>query len=103
MAQHHAARPLICAGHDAGKQRCRAHVRQRSEQLHASVFERRDHAVRAIRRTTSSNTATFVGSVRELTDLRNALTKNKLGVVGAREAKLPLKLLTFQMGGTAKR
>jgi len=67
------------------------HVRQTLEQLHASVRERLDRAERS--RNSPNNlikhNPAFVGRVRELTELRKALAKNKLGVVGAREGLIP--------------
>jgi hypothetical protein len=40
--------------------------------------------------------------VRELTELRNALTKNKLGVVGAREGQMPGRATVQGLGGMGK-
>ena len=78
--------------HDAGEQALQqAHVRQTLDQLHASVRERLDRAERS--RSSPNNlikhNPAFVGRVRELTELRHAMTKNKLGVVGAREGQTP--------------
>lgn len=75
--------------HDHGETALQeTHVKSTLEQLHASVRDRLDRAERARRSPNNllkHNTA-FVGRVRELTALRNALGKNKLGVVGAKES-----------------
>ncbi|MFZ4766823.1 MAG: TIR domain-containing protein, partial [Roseimicrobium sp.] len=78
-------RPWHTLGEKALQQ---AHVRTTLEQLHTSVRERLDRAERARRSPNNllKHNPAFVGRVRELTELRNALTKNKLGVVGARRA-----------------
>jgi tetratricopeptide (TPR) repeat protein len=75
-------RPWYDAGEKALQQ---AHVKSTLEQLQASVRERLDRAQRAGRSPTNlmRHNPWFVGRVRELTDLRNILTRNKLGVVGA--------------------
>jgi len=89
--------------HDAGEKAIQqAHVKETLEKLHASVRERLDRAARA--RCSPANVLRhnpwFVGRVRELTDLRNALTKNKLGIVGARQ---PGVIATVQgVGGMGK-
>jgi tetratricopeptide (TPR) repeat protein len=81
-----------------------AHVRATLEQLHASVRERLDRAERA--RLSPNNlikhNAAFVGRVRELTELRNALAKNKLGVVGARQGKAIGPVAVQGLGGMGK-
>jgi hypothetical protein len=81
-----------------------AHVRATLEQLHASVRERLDRAERA--RLSPNNlikhNAAFVGRVRELTGLRNALSKNKLGVVGARQGKAIGPVAVQGLGGMGK-
>src|SRR5213083_2347983 len=84
--------------HDAGEQALQqTHVRQTLEQLHASVRQRLDRAERS--RSSPNNlikhNPAFVGRVRELTELRQALTKNKLGVVGAREEQTPFQPSTI--------
>lgn len=74
--------------HDHGEKALQqAHVKTTLEQLHASVRERLDRAERARRSPNNllKHNPAFVGRVRELTDLRNALGKNKLGVVGAKD------------------
>ncbi len=80
------------------------HVRATMEQLHASVRERLDRAERA--RLSPNNlikhNAAFVGRVRELTELRNALAKNKLGVVGARQGKAIGPVAVQGLGGMGK-
>ena len=69
-----------------------AHVTETLEKLHASVRERLDRAERA--RSSPNNlikhNPAFVGRVRELTELRNALTRNKLSVVGAAKGRCPV-------------
>ena len=83
------ARPSTCApGTTTGEKALQqAHVKETLEKLHASVRERLDRAERARRSPANlmRHNPRFVGRVRELTELRNALTKNKLGVVGARQ------------------
>lgn len=91
--------------HDSGEQALRqAHVRQTLEQLHASLRERLDRAERS--RSSPNNlirhNPAFVGRVRELTELRQALTKNKLGVVGAREGQMPGLATVQGLGGMGK-
>jgi tetratricopeptide (TPR) repeat protein len=80
------------------------HVRATLEQLQASVRERLDRAERA--RLSPNNlikhNAAFVGRVRELTELRNALSKNKLGVVGARQGKTIGPVAVQGLGGMGK-
>jgi tetratricopeptide (TPR) repeat protein len=80
------------------------HVRATLEQLQASVRERLDRAERA--RLSPNNlikhNSAFVGRVRELTDLRNALAKNKLGVVGARQGKAIGPVAVQGLGGMGK-
>jgi len=89
--------------HDAGeKAHQQAHVKVTLEKLHASVRERLVRAKRA--RCSPANVLRhnpqFVGRVRELTELRQALMKNKLGVVGARP---PGVMATVQgVGGMGK-
>ena len=81
-----------------------AHIRTTLEQLHASVLERLDRAERA--RLSPNNlikhNAAFVGRVRELTELRNVLSKNKLGVVGARQGKAIGPVAVQGLGGMGK-
>ena len=91
--------------HDAGEAALQqAHVRQTLEQLHASVRERLDRAERS--RSSPNNlikhNPAFVGRVTELTALRNALTKNKLGVIGAREGQMPGRATVQGLGGMGK-
>ncbi|MGO9776029.1 MAG: tetratricopeptide repeat protein [Terracidiphilus sp.] len=80
------------------------HVRTTLEQLHASVRERLDRAERALRSQNNliKHNAAFVGRVRELTELRNALAKNKLGVVGARQGKAIGPVAVQGLGGMGK-
>jgi tetratricopeptide (TPR) repeat protein len=89
--------------HDAGEKALQqAHVKETLEKLHTSVRERLDRAERAGRSPANvlRHNPQFVGRVRELTDLRNALTKNKLGIVGARQ---PGVMATVQgVGGMGK-
>ncbi|MFI5461532.1 MAG: NB-ARC domain-containing protein [Isosphaerales bacterium] len=89
--------------HDAGVNALQqAHVQETLEKLHASVRERLDRAERARRSPANllRHNPWFVGRVRELTELRNALIKNKLGIVGARQ---PGVMATVQgMGGMGK-
>jgi tetratricopeptide (TPR) repeat protein len=81
-----------------------AHVTETLEKLHASVRERLDRAERA--RSSPNNlikhNPAFVGRVRELTELRNALTRNKLGIVGAREGQMPGRATVQGLGGMGK-
>jgi hypothetical protein len=81
-----------------------AHIRTTLEQLHASVRERLDRAERA--RLSPNNlikhNSAFVGRVRELTELRNVLSKNKLGVVGARQGKAIGPVAVQGLGGMGK-
>ncbi len=81
-----------------------AHVRRTLEQLHASVRERLNRAERS--RSSPNNlikhNPAFVGRVTELTALRNALTKNKLGVVGAREGQMQGRATVQGLGGMGK-
>jgi tetratricopeptide (TPR) repeat protein len=81
-----------------------SHVRTTLEQLHASVRERLDRAQRAQLSPNNliKHNAAFVGRVRELTDLRNALSMNKLGVVGARQGKAPGPVAVQGLGGMGK-
>ena len=89
--------------HDAGEKALQqAHVKETLEKLHASVRERLDRAERARRSPANvlRHNPQFVGRVRELTELRQALVKNKLGVVGARQ---PGVMATVQgVGGMGK-
>jgi tetratricopeptide (TPR) repeat protein len=92
-------RPWYDAGEKALQQ---AHVKETLEKLHASVRERIDRAGRARRSPANvlRHNPQFVGRVRELTELRNTLTKNKLGIVGARS---PGVVATVQgVGGMGK-
>jgi tetratricopeptide (TPR) repeat protein len=92
-------RPWYDAGEKSLEQ---AHVKETLEKLHVSVRERLDRADRARRSPANllRHNPLFVGRVRELTELRNALTKNKLGIVGARQ---PGVMATVQgVGGMGK-
>ena len=79
-------------------------VRATLEQLHASVRERLSRAERA--RLSPNNlirhNPAFVGRVRELTDLRKVLSRNMLGVVGARQGKAPGPVAVQGLGGMGK-
>ena len=93
----------LCPWHGLGEKALeKAHVKTTLEQLHASVRERLDRAGRARRSPNNllKHNPAFVGRVRELTELRNALTKNKLGVVGARSA--PSRVAVQGLGGMGK-
>ena len=81
-----------------------AHVRTTLEQLHASVRERLDRAERTLHSQNNliKHNAAFVGRVRELTELRNALAQNKLGVVGARQGKAIGPVAVQGLGGMGK-
>jgi hypothetical protein len=78
-----------------------SHVRTKLEQLHGSVRERLDRAKRAGLSPNNliKHNAAFVGRVREFTDLRNALSLNKLGVVGARQGKVAGPVAVQGLGG----
>jgi len=90
---------------DAGEQVLeQAHVKKTLEELNNSVrdrLNRSDLANKSPNNLIKHNPA-FVGRVRELTDLRNALTKNKLGVVGAREGQMPGRATVQGLGGMGK-
>jgi len=91
--------------HDGGEKALElAHVSETLGKLAASVRERIDRAERA--RLSPNNlirhNAAFVGRVRELTDLRNALSKNLIGVVGARQGKAPGPVAVQGLGGMGK-
>jgi tetratricopeptide (TPR) repeat protein len=81
-----------------------AHVRTTLEELHASIRERLSRAEQALLSPNNliKHNAAFVGRVRELTDLRNALAKNKLGVVGARQGKAIGPVAVQGLGGMGK-
>ncbi len=89
--------------HDAGEKVLqRAHVKETLDKLHASVRERLHRAELA--RNSPANLMRhnpwFVGRVRELTELRDALTKNKLSIVGVSQ---PGVMATVQgVGGMGK-
>jgi hypothetical protein len=65
------------------------HVRQTLEDLHASVRERLDRSARALRSPSNilRHNPAFVGRVHELTQVREALCKNKLGVLGTAQPR----------------
>jgi hypothetical protein len=91
--------------HDAGENALQqAHVKATLEQLQTSVRERLDRFERARRSPDNliRHNPAFVGRVRELTELRSALTKNKLGVVGAREGQVPGRATVQGLGGMGK-
>jgi tetratricopeptide (TPR) repeat protein len=81
-----------------------AHVRTTLEQLHASVRERLDRSERALRSPNNliKHNSAFVGRVHELTELRNVLSRNKLGVVGARQGKALGPVAVQGLGGMGK-
>lgn len=81
-----------------------AHVRATLEQPQASVHERLDRAERALLSPNNliKHNAAFVGRVRELTELRNVLSRNKLGVVGARQGKAIGPVAVQGLGGMGK-
>jgi len=91
--------------HDAGEQALeQAHVKKTLEELNQSVrdrLNRSDLAGKSPNNLIKHNPA-FVGRVRELTDLRNALAKNKLGVVGVREGQMPGRATVQGLGGMGK-
>jgi tetratricopeptide (TPR) repeat protein len=81
-----------------------AHVRATLEQLATSVRERLSRAERA--RLSPNNlikhNPAFVGRIRELTELRSVLSRNMLGVVGARQGKTPGPVAVQGLGGMGK-
>ena len=81
-----------------------AHIRTTLEQLHASVRERLDRSERALRSPNNliKHNSAFVGRVHELTELRNVLSRNKLGVVGARQGKALGPVAVQGLGGMGK-
>ena len=81
-----------------------AHVRTTLEQLHASIRERLDRSERALRSPNNliKHNSAFVGRVHELTELRNVLSRNKLGVVGARQGKAIGPVAVQGLGGMGK-
>lgn len=91
--------------HDAGDQALQqAHVKETLEQLQAAVHERLNRA--ECSRNSPNNlikhNPAFVGRVRELTALRDALTRNKLGVVGAHQGQMPGRATVQGLGGMGK-
>jgi tetratricopeptide (TPR) repeat protein len=91
--------------HDAGEQALQqAHVRCTLEELHASVRARLDRAGRSQRSPSNliKHNPAFVGRVRELTELRNILTKNKLGVVGVHTGQMHGHATVQGLGGMGK-
>jgi len=75
--------------------------------IHRARIKRTERLDRAERALLSQNNlikhnAAFVGRVRELTELRNALSKNKLGVVGARQGKTIGPVAVQGLGGMGK-
>ncbi len=91
--------------HDHGEKALQeAHVRTTLEQLQTSVRERLDRAERARRSPNNliKHNPAFVGRVPELTALRQALAKNKLGVVGARQGKSTGPVTVQGLGGMGK-
>ena len=91
--------------HDHGEQALQeAHVKSTLEQLQASVRERLDRAERARRSPNNliKHNPAFVGRIRELTQLRNVLTRNKLGVVGARQGRNIGQVTVQGLGGMGK-
>jgi tetratricopeptide (TPR) repeat protein len=81
-----------------------AHVRSTLEQLHASLRERLSRAERARLSPNKlmNHNAAFVGRIRELTELRNVLSKNKLGVVGVRQGETIGPVAVQGLGGMGK-
>lgn len=91
--------------HDAGEQALeKAHVKATLEELNKSVRDRlnRSELARKSPENLLKHNSAFVGRVRELTALRHALTKNKLGVVGAREGQMPGRATVQGLGGMGK-
>jgi tetratricopeptide (TPR) repeat protein len=91
--------------HAAGEQALReSHVKTTLEQLQASVYERLDRSERARRSPDNliRHNPAFVGRVRELSELRGALTKNKLGVVGASDGIFSGRATVQGLGGMGK-
>ena len=79
-------------------------VRTRLDLLHASVRERLNRIERARHSPNNliKHNSAFVGRVRELTELRDALSKNELGVVGARQGKAVGPVAVQGLGGMGK-
>ncbi len=94
-------RPWYHAGEQALQQ---AIVQQTLQQLRESVCERLDRADRSRHSATNltRHNPAFVGRVRELTELRNALTRNRLGLVGTREGQQPGRATVQGLGGMGK-
>lgn len=91
--------------HDHGEQALQeAHVADTLTQLHRAVRERLDRTERARRSPNNliKHNPAFVGRVREMTELRNALTRNKLGVVGARDGQITSRATVQGLGGMGK-
>jgi tetratricopeptide (TPR) repeat protein len=94
-------RPWHNEGQDALQQ---AHVKSTLEQLQTSVRTRLDRFERGRRSPDNllRHNPAFVGRVRELTEVRNTLVLNKLGVIGAREGQGPSRATVQGLGGMGK-
>lgn len=95
----------LCSWHEHGEQALKeSHVRATLEQLHASIRGRLDRVALATRSPNNliRHNAAFVGRVRELTSLRNALAQSKLGVVGVRQGKAIGTVTVQGLGGMGK-
>jgi tetratricopeptide (TPR) repeat protein len=91
--------------HEAGEPALlQADTRNTLEQLQISFGERLERLESARRSPDNliKHNPAFVGRVRELTELRNALVLNKLGVVGARERQEPGRAIVQGLGGMGK-
>jgi hypothetical protein len=87
------ARPSICApGATRAKRRCSRHTSGKRWN-DSTLPSASDWTAPSVRPSSPNNlikhNPAFVGRARELTELRHALTKNKLGVVGAHEGQTP--------------
>jgi tetratricopeptide (TPR) repeat protein len=81
-----------------------AHVKSTLEELQTSLrirFERFERGGRSPNNLLRHNSA-FVGRVRELTEVRNTLVLNKLGVIGARGGQAPGRATVQGLGGMGK-
>lgn len=91
--------------HDAGEEALeQAHVKEALKELNESVRKRlnRSNLASKSQNNLIKHNPAFIGRMHELTELRNALTKNKLGVVGACEGQMPGRATVQGLGGMGK-